>query len=63
MHGDRAAVAAELGLHYFVLRSASLDIKEELGFVRRQTDKEHKEFVMRNGVIHYREVGQALAFD
>ena len=58
---DREAVAAELGLHYFVPQVKQVfDIKEELGFLywTVQTDKGRKDFVMRNSVIHYaREVG------
>lgn len=58
---DRAAVATELGLHYFVPRIRRVfKIKEELGFLywTVETDKGSKEFVMRNSVINYaREVG------
>ncbi len=53
---SRDAVAAELGLHYFVPEIARVfAIKEELGFLywTVETDKGHKEFVMRNSVIHY----------
>ncbi|HOU16028.1 MAG TPA: DUF1854 domain-containing protein [Anaerolineae bacterium] len=53
---SRAAVAAELGLHYFVPEITQVfEIKEELGFLywTVQTDKGRKEFVMRNSVIHY----------
>ncbi len=53
---SRAAVAAELGLHYFVPEIMQVfNIKEELGFLywTVQTDKGRKEFVMRNSVIHY----------
>ena len=53
---DRDAVAAELGLHYFVpeIRQV-LNITEELGFLywTVMTDKGRKDFVMRNSVIHY----------
>lgn len=58
---DQEAVAAELGLLYFVPRILRIfKIKEELGFLywTVETDKGHKEFVMRNSVINYaREVG------
>ena len=58
---SRAAVAAELGLYYFVPKVTSiLDIREELGFLywTVETDKGLKEFVMQNSVIHYaRQVG------
>jgi hypothetical protein len=53
---SRDAVAAELGLHYFVPEiQQAFDIKEELGFLywTVQTNKGRKEFVMRNSVIHY----------
>ncbi len=53
---SRDAVAAELGLHYFVpVITQVFNIKEELGFLywTVQTDKGRKEFVMRNSVIHY----------
>ncbi len=53
---SRDAVAAELGLHYFVpVIMQVFEIKEELGFLywTVQTDKGRKEFVMRNSVIHY----------
>jgi hypothetical protein len=53
---DREAVAAELGLHYFVPEITQvLNIREELGFLywNVQTNKGDKEFVMRNSVIHY----------
>lgn len=60
---DREAVAAELGLLYFVPRiQRILKIKEELGFLywTVETDKGPKEFVMRNSVINYaREIGPA----
>ena len=66
---DRQAVAAELGLHYFVPRILRVRrIKDELGFLYWdvETDKGDKEFVMRNSVIHYtREVspGHLLLID
>jgi hypothetical protein len=66
---DRQAVAAELGLHYFVPRiSRILQIRDELGFLywTVETDKGKKEFVMRNNVISYaREVspGRWLLID
>lgn len=53
---SRDAVAAELGLHYFVPEITQVfNIKEELGFLywTVETDKGRKEFVMRNSVIHY----------
>ncbi|MBN2394687.1 MAG: DUF1854 domain-containing protein [Anaerolineae bacterium] len=53
---SRAAVAAELGLHYFVPEIKQVfNVKEELGFLywTVETDKGRKEFVMRNSVIHY----------
>ncbi len=53
---SRDAVAAELGLHYFVPKITRVfSIKEELGFLYWvvETDKGRKEFVMRNSVIHY----------
>jgi hypothetical protein len=53
---SRDAVAAELGLHYFVPKIIQVfSIKEELGFLYwvAETDKGRKEFVMRNSVIHY----------
>jgi hypothetical protein len=53
---SRAAVAAELGLHYFVPEIKQVfTIKEELGFLywTVETDKGSKAFVMRNSVIHY----------
>lgn len=53
---SRNAVAAELGLHYFVPEIMQVfSIKEELGFLYWvvETDKGRKEFVMRNSVIHY----------
>jgi hypothetical protein len=53
---DRQAVAAELGLHYFVPQvKRVLKIKDELGFLywTVETDKGPKEFVMRNNVIRY----------
>lgn len=53
---SRDAVAAELGLHYFVPKIMQVfSIKEELGFLYWvvETDKGRKEFVMRNSVIHY----------
>ncbi len=53
---SRDAVAAELGLHYFVPEITQVfSIKEELGFLYWivETDKGRKEFVMRNSVIHY----------
>ncbi len=52
---DRQAVAAELGLHYFVPQVTRIhSIKEELGFLywRVETDKGPQEFVMRNSIIH-----------
>jgi len=58
---DRVAVAAELGLHYFVPRITCVHhVKEEFGFLHWtvDTDKGPKEFVMRNSVVHYaREIG------
>ena len=58
---DREAVAAELGLHYFVPQIKQVkQVKEEFGFLywTVETDKGPKEFVMRNSVVHYaREVG------
>ncbi|NLF01571.1 MAG: DUF1854 domain-containing protein [Anaerolineales bacterium] len=58
---DRQAVAAEMGLHYFVPRIHKvLRIKEELGFLywSVETDKGPKEFVMHNSVVHYaRQIG------
>ncbi|HNT76447.1 MAG TPA: DUF1854 domain-containing protein [Anaerolineae bacterium] len=53
---DREAVAAELGLHYFVPEITQVfSIREELGFLywKVQTSKGDKEFVMRNSIIHY----------
>lgn len=53
---SRDAVAAELGLHYFVPKITQVfSVKEELGFLYWvvETDKGRKEFVMRNSVIHY----------
>ncbi len=53
---SRDAVAAELGLHYFVPEITQVfTIKEELGFLywTVETDKGRREFVMRNSVIHY----------
>ena len=53
---SRDAVAAELGLHYFVPEIKQVfNVKEELGFLywTVETDKGRKEFVMRNSVIHY----------
>jgi len=53
---DREAIAAELGLLYFVPRIQRIfKIKEELGFLywTVETDKGPKEFVMRNSVINY----------
>jgi hypothetical protein len=52
---DRQAVAAELGLHYFVPQVTRIhSIKEELGFLywKVDTDKGPQEFVMRNSIIH-----------
>jgi hypothetical protein len=52
---DREAVAAELGLYYFVPQVTRIhSIKEELGFLywRVDTDKGPQEFVMRNSIIH-----------
>jgi hypothetical protein len=58
---DRQAVAAELGLHYFVPQiQRVLKIKDEFGFLywTIETDKGPKDFVMRNSIVHYaREVG------
>lgn len=58
---DRRAVAAELGLHYFVPKITRVHkIKDEFGFLywTVETDKGPKEFVMRNSVVHYaREIG------
>jgi hypothetical protein len=53
---SRDAVAAELGLHYFVPEITQVfNIKEELGFLywTAETNKGRKDFVMRNSVIHY----------
>lgn len=67
--GDRQAVAAELGLHYFVPQiKRVISVKDELGFLYWvvDTDKGRKEFVMRNSVIRYtREVapGHMLLID
>jgi hypothetical protein len=66
---DREAVAEELGLHYFVPAiQRVVGVKDELGFLywTVDTDKGHKEFVMRNNVIrHAREVspGRWLLID
>ena len=66
---DRQAVAEELGLHYFVPAiQRVVKVKDELGFLywTVDTDKGHKEFVMRNNVIrHAREVspGRWLLID
>lgn len=58
---DRQAVAAELGLHYFVPEvKRVINIKEEFGFLywTVETDRGAKEFVMRNRITRYaREVG------
>lgn len=58
---DRAAVAAELGLHYFVPQITRVrSIREEFGFLywAVDTDKGPKDFVMRNSIVHYaRQVG------
>lgn len=58
---NRAAVAAELSLHYFVPEITRVArIREEFGFLywTVETDKGPKEFVMRDSVVHYaREVG------
>lgn len=58
---DRQAVAAELGLYYFVPRIQKVrNVKEELGFIywSVDTDKGPKEFAMYNSVTHYaREIG------
>ncbi|MBN1580592.1 MAG: DUF1854 domain-containing protein [Anaerolineae bacterium] len=51
---DRQAVSNELGLHYFVPRIHKVyEVKDEFGFLywTVDTDKGHKEFVMRNNVI------------
>ena len=51
---DRQAVDDELGLHYFVPRILKVyEVKDEFGFLywTVDTDKGHKEFVMRNNVI------------
>jgi hypothetical protein len=51
---DRQAVSDELGLHYFVPRIDKVyEVKDEFGFLywTVDTDKGHKEFVMRNNVI------------
>jgi hypothetical protein len=53
---DRAAVAAELGLHYFVPQISQVhSVRDEFGFLywSVDTDKGPKEFVMRNSVVHY----------
>jgi hypothetical protein len=53
---DRDAVAAELGLHYFVPQVRQVHhVKEEFGFLywTVETDKGPKEFVMRNSVVHF----------
>jgi hypothetical protein len=66
---DRQAVAEELGLHYFVPAIQRVfEVRDELGFLywTVDTDKGHKEFVMRNNVIqHAREVspGRWLLID
>lgn len=52
---DREAVAAEMGLYYFVPKIRRIhSIKEELGFLywSVDTDKGPQEFVMRNQIIH-----------
>jgi hypothetical protein len=51
---DREAIAAELGLYYFVPKITQIHkIKEELGFLywTVSTDKGPQEFVMRNSII------------
>ena len=65
---DRDAVAAELGLYYFVpLIKRVAAIKEEFGFLywTADTSRGTRQFVMRNSVVHYaREVAPgALALD
>ena len=53
---DRRAVAAELGLYYFVPKIERVhQVTDELGFLywTVDTDKGPKEFVMRNNVIRY----------
>jgi hypothetical protein len=53
---DRQAVAAELGLYYFVPKIGRVhQVKDELGFLywTVDTDKGPREFVMRNSVIRY----------
>jgi hypothetical protein len=58
---DRQAVAAELGLHYFVPEIKVVHkVKDEFGFLywSVETDKGPRDFVMRNNVVHFaREVG------
>jgi len=58
---DREAIAAELGLHYFVPQiTGVMNVKEEFGFLYWTvgTNKGPKEFVMRDSVVHYtREIG------
>jgi hypothetical protein len=66
---DRQAVAAELGLYYFVpLIQRVVAIKEEFGFLywTVETSRGIREFVMRNSIVHYaREVahGRWLLID
>jgi len=53
---DREAVAAELGLHYFVPSIIQVrDIRSEFGFLYWdvETDKGPLEFTMRDSVVHY----------
>ncbi len=66
---DRRAVGDELDLHYFVPKISRVDdVRDEFGFLYWDvdTDKGHKEFVMRNNVIrHAREItaGRWLLID
>jgi len=66
---DREAVAAELGLYYFVpLIRRVMSIKEEFGFLYWTVDTTRgpRQFVMRNSIVHYaREVahGRWLLID
>jgi len=58
---DRAALAAELNMHYFVPRILKVHaIKEEFGFLywTVETDKGAKQFVMSNNIVRKtREIG------
>jgi len=66
---DRKAVAAELGLYYFVpLIQRVMAIKEEFGFLywTVETSRGSRQFVMRNSVVYFaREVapGRWLLID